>query len=313
MKSKPKDIPFVFSKKFQPILNKRGIGHLYDFITERHSIYKKRQLGLPAPWTDNPVLQSYKFTNVRREHDKTTKHLIENISTNDSLGYHQKIVNTIVHRIYCKIETAEALDLSQPLFLEKLDLYKERLSKLTGPIYTNAYNTGGLKYAQRLAFPDVDASVRPIVTAFSLMDRMPSRFNTPEEVVEWLSTAGGIGFFLAYQIFVDFTYMQEFRFSENHFVVAGPGAQIGLMHIYLDTDGMNHAEQLFYLTENLERLFKQLHPDFDIKKLFEDLPPHDQKFNVMSIQNCMCELGKYIRTVDGIGRPKVTYNGKGKR
>ena len=308
MKDKINDIPYELPK-FSPKLNKRGIEHLYDFITERHSIYKKREKGLPAPWTDNPVLQNYKFTNVRREHDRTTKHLINTISKNPNLTYEQKIINTIVYRLYCKIETADVIDLSKPLSLDKLDEYNNRLSQLKTPLYTNAYNTGGLKYAQRLAFPEIQTAVRPIATAFNLFSTRPD-FDSPSTIVEWLSSANGIGFFLSYQIFVDFTYIDEFPFSENHFVIAGPGAQIGLLHIYTDADGMNHEQQLFYLTQNLERLFKKIRPEFDINELFDDLPEYDRKFNVMSIQNCMCELGKYIRTVDGLGRPKVTYNGR---
>jgi len=46
---------------------------LLNFITERESIRRKREAGLPFPWTDNPILRDYKFCNISREHDAVTK------------------------------------------------------------------------------------------------------------------------------------------------------------------------------------------------------------------------------------------------
>ena len=42
------------------------------WINERHAIYQKRAKGQPAPWTDDPILRDYKFTNPFRENDRVT-------------------------------------------------------------------------------------------------------------------------------------------------------------------------------------------------------------------------------------------------
>ena len=42
------------------------------FAIERHKIYLRRSAGQPFPWTDDPILQKYKFNNIYRELDKTT-------------------------------------------------------------------------------------------------------------------------------------------------------------------------------------------------------------------------------------------------
>ena len=34
---------------------------------ERESIRRKKENGLPAPWTDDPILQEFKFCQVYRE------------------------------------------------------------------------------------------------------------------------------------------------------------------------------------------------------------------------------------------------------
>lgn len=46
---------------------------LLNFIAERELIRCRRATGLPAPWTDNPILQTWSFTNVRREDDRVTR------------------------------------------------------------------------------------------------------------------------------------------------------------------------------------------------------------------------------------------------
>src|SRR5579864_4281987 len=47
------------------------------WIGERHSIYLKKQAGLPKPWTVDLILQQYKFTNPFRENDRGTVWLRE--------------------------------------------------------------------------------------------------------------------------------------------------------------------------------------------------------------------------------------------
>jgi hypothetical protein len=48
------------------------------WISERHSIFLRRQEGKPKPWTDDPILRDYKFTNPFRENDRGTVWLREN-------------------------------------------------------------------------------------------------------------------------------------------------------------------------------------------------------------------------------------------
>src|ERR1051325_10786125 len=42
------------------------------WISERHAIYLKRARGDAKPWTTDPILQLYKFTNPFRENDRGT-------------------------------------------------------------------------------------------------------------------------------------------------------------------------------------------------------------------------------------------------
>ena len=43
------------------------------FINKREVIRCLREKGLPPPWINDPILQKWSFTNVRREDDRTTR------------------------------------------------------------------------------------------------------------------------------------------------------------------------------------------------------------------------------------------------
>ena len=49
------------------------IREFYEFVSEREYIRRRRQLRpCNPPWTQDPILQQYKFCNVKRKHDRTT-------------------------------------------------------------------------------------------------------------------------------------------------------------------------------------------------------------------------------------------------
>ena len=45
----------------------------YSFMVKRENIRLRKEAKEPWPWTEDKILQTYKFTNVKREHDRTTK------------------------------------------------------------------------------------------------------------------------------------------------------------------------------------------------------------------------------------------------
>lgn len=47
----------------------------FDFINERESIRRRKVAGANHPLTEDPILAEYKFTNVRRHHDRTSAEL----------------------------------------------------------------------------------------------------------------------------------------------------------------------------------------------------------------------------------------------
>lgn len=308
-------------KKAQPVLNERNLLYLYNFIKRRYVIHlRKDVLKKDPPWTTDQVLRDFRFTNIRREHDKESKWVIEHITSNPELSYEDKLLNVILFRLYNKHETAELI--SMPFkFSETPDWNPEWYRSLFEAalvedpkrvFFTAAFNTAGMKRTLKKVTGESYIPMRilkfiKILINEGLVDDIKACTNQ-QEVYQTLTDYNGIGHFLAYQFYVDMTYIAEFPFSENEFTVAGPGCVMGLNYLFEDRDGMSDEECLFWLRDNLDRLFvEELGKDWDAKRVFWDLPEEDRFFNVMSLENCFCELSKYIRVKDGTGRPRKRY------
>jgi len=49
---------------------------LFAYMIERENVRRRKEAGEPGPWTDDPILREYSFTNVRRSDDRTTRKLM---------------------------------------------------------------------------------------------------------------------------------------------------------------------------------------------------------------------------------------------
>lgn len=380
MKNKPSDIPYCGVdvekiKNAKPTYDFENLRLQNEWIFDRHRTKKMKDSGVPRPWTPNPILQEYKFCNVRREDDRESQYLIKNVSETD-MSLENKFYNTIFMRMYNKWSTIVKLggvrDWNIP---PDIDHYNSIIESETesDPNYvwfTNAYNMGGMKRAagsnyiittlsdEELScvdlndlpaydgagsikegnFPDtfyvpsyIAEKVSKMNESFRIVEmkdaNIPIRIvkrvaqlkkeklfervmacETPKEVFELMSSVKGYGKFLAYQLFVDFTYIPEFPFSENEFVVAGPGCERGLHLVWTDFDGLNYAEMLFWLRDNIVEVWKDVGLEYDLETLLDDKEDGDRFLSVMSWQNIHCETQKYVRTAKGLGRPKVRYS-----
>lgn len=331
MRTKPGDIFYcgVSKEKIlnaKPILDDKVLLNLYKFIRRRYNIHLNKDVWrTKPPWTSDAILSTYRFTNVRREHDRETKWLIKHITSNSDLCYTDKLLNVILFRLFNKHETAELL--SMPIkFSEQPDWNPEwyravfEAAEAEDPgikFFTSAFNTGGLKTACKNYLPKKDPKnsmpmrilyfVRTLFVSDIAGELMEC--TQQNEICSVLSAYKGIGDFLAYQMFVDMTYIEEFPFSENEFTVAGPGCRLGLDYLFIDKDGMTYEECLFWLRDNIDDLFTDsLGKNWDPNRVFWDLPRQDRYLNLMSLENCFCELSKYIKLKKGAGKTRKRYS-----
>lgn len=351
MKTKKSDVLYcgVDEYKIQnasPGIDTEMFKELVQMVKDRYRIHKRKDVqGKPKPWTKNPIMQQYKFTNVRREHDRQSKYLIDSIVNNPELTLEDKIVNCFMFRAWNNWSTLR--DFGFPYSAQ--EIYHPKLKDQIRDIFvqldanepdrrwwSSAYNQGGTKCAWKFAdadqsdrlykfgddkklsddeWPDYEPiiALRPFhvgvwIGRQNIVEKI-LKAKDQQECFEVIRSVRGFAYFLAYQVFVDLTYIKEFPFSENEFTVAGPGCRKGLDLLFIDRTGLTYEECLFWLRDSWETLCGDLQIPWDADKLFSDLPEYDRCMNVMSLENCFCEFSKYMRAKTGQGKPKVKYKG----
>lgn len=336
MKHRSKDVLYcgVDEEKIHqanPVLNEDVLGNLYNFIVDRYTIHKNKDvLKLPAPWTDNAIFHLVKFTNVRREHDRESKNVIAGICSQTQLSLKDRFFNIILMRFWNKWESYQLATGGRPINFPMSDADYQRCIKNIedSPKHTwwsGAYYTCPVRsWHERILLdkkidPEfINFSTSPIqfaknVLTDELWDKMEAA-EDPKALFALLTSIPWMGPFLVYQWFVDFTYCEDYWFSENEFTISGPGCTRGLDLLFEDRDGMSHEECLFWLRDNQLKIFHKF--GYSPNKLFDDLPDHDRLISIMSFENLMCELQKYMKCVQALKdgkkpRGKASYDGLG--
>ena len=313
MRNKPADIPYGGLNAFKirsakPVFDPAVLETFKYYVAERYNMHiLKDVLGKPFPWTDDVILSMYRFTNIRREQDKNSKYLLGIMKSHGNKLRYNMVGNILLFRLFNKIETMEYLGGWVDFNKYDEDLIRQRLADTPeGYVYfTNAYLSSGMKKEFNKYFPKETMRVMnvPNVVNKFMSDIGTDIFlaESPQEVIDAFKKVKGINDFLAYQLFVDLTYLEDFPWSENEFVMSGPGCSLGLSYLFKDNGGLTDEELLFWLRDNcpITREWCQEH--------MIDLPMEDRYMNVMSLENCMCELGKYMKTKLGVGRPRSRY------
>ena len=270
-----------------------------NYINERESIRKAKESGMPFPWTNDPILRDYRFTNVRRTDDTVSKWYIEGIAQNPELNIEQKVLNAILFRCWNKPETS--LIFQQPIKdftrenIKAIDEQATRVLDILGDDYKqygSAYFQSGLKGAWKREGHSANRMLdllSELLISYDIEAIIESP--TPLDAFNIIKGIKGIGDFLAYQIWVDLTYIPEFDQSEDSFTVAGPGCRLGIDLLVEDRDGMTHEELIFHLRDNQHAL------DLDI----------DFTLTVMDIENCFCEFSKYTKRTMGLNNRMRHY------
>lgn len=332
MRTKPRDQPYCGANaaliaSAEPIISPVMLKTFVQYVTRRYHIHIKRDVQADrAPWTTDDVLLRWRFTNVRREHDTQTKALLASVSLNPNLSFEEKVLNTILFRTWNNKDTFRFFELpitadrlysgrAMKLARAKLNYFRNTFpSKFEGRNWWNeAYSQTGMKtmlgnrdykntdkYDYDTREPDVPLRPFHVPMWLNEWNTVPILLNAHNqaEAYDYINSVPGYGAFIAYQIFVDLTYIAEFPFSENEFVIAGPGCKRGMNHVFIDYGGLSHAEGLFWLRDNWNDLMVEYSIPWDAHTLMVDLPEWDRYMNVMSIENCFCEFQKYVRRLD---------------
>lgn len=277
---------------------------LFAFISEREMIWHRRFLNkTPKPWTKDPILQSYRFCNTRRERDATTIWIAKNWrDPNQDEKYLWFAM--LIARLLNNPATLEEIGFPSmgnhygwkpKEFIAKLDARAARGERLFGPAYmisTHGASGSKTKYITYTILANV----------WEKRKELKLTNNNPlADLHTWLSSFHGLGSFMAAQVVADVKYAYPWNqaLDWHHFVASGPGSRRGLNRV---------------LGRDVDNPWKEDDWVAHLGSLWDELFPLFAKAGVpvlhyQDLQNCLCEFDKYERVRLGQGRPKQRYNG----
>jgi hypothetical protein len=267
----------------------------WRFAAERQAVFFRRARGQTRPWTDNPVLAMYKFTNAYRASDRVSQYLIRHIIYRDDLpkSPRELFFRILLFKLFNKIETWELLEGTLgPIIFEDYrfaayDAVLSRAMQAGHRIYSAAYiMPPGSSAFGRSAKHQNNLLLLERMMADRLAERL-AQTRTMQEGFESLRAYPTIGDFLAYQFITDINYSELTDFSEMDFVVPGPGARDGLRKCFVDPGGLNEPELIRLMADLQEREFERLGLDF--QSLW------GRRLQLIDCQNLFCEVDKYAR------------------
>lgn len=301
-------IPLIYTKRKRPT-ESEAFRTYWNFAVKRQDAYFARISGDKSPWSDDPVISEYKFTNCYRAADRVSQFLIKDVIYSDDWSLENTVFRTLLFKVFNKIETWKLLqEHFGEICLETFD------PKAFDKALLKAIETKRSIYSAAYIIPSGSkeryAGLRKHSFHLNLIDKlMKNKFSqslsekkTMQEAYSELLKVESFGQFLAYQFVTDLNYSNWFNFSENEYVVPGPGARDGIRKCFNSLGDFNEVDVIEMMADEQEKQFER----FGLE--FKSLWGRDLK--LIDCQNLFCEVDKYSRIVHpeikGIsGRTKI--------
>ena len=289
----------------------------FDYMKKRELIRLRKEAGQPRPWTDDPILQEYKFTNVRRHYDWTSN-MLRSTFYSDHFDDDPRsiLMNCAVYRYFGTFEFAKAVGWYD---YDDFDLWKiedcatDRLAN-GERVFTGAYVVTN----QGMSAPKPQVVCRHFLS--DLYKAVPALLDQVQKTRSWrdlagvMSTIKGFGGsgFMTKEVLLDtmmtgfwggeiqhvdnrkFTYPEDY----DQWTPVGPGGVRGaarlLGHDSPATFNIGKGKPI----EIIMRLYEAQE---------EFWPEEYGKLFPTDIQFQLCEFDKYERTRLGQGRPRSRY------
>ena len=267
-------------------------GQFWRFAAERQRIFHLRAAAAPPPWTADPVLARYKFTNVYRAADRTSQYLISRVIYAGPQDPDEVVFRVLLCKIFNRIDTWELLASrlgEAPSWdgysFAAYDKILSEAMRAGEPVYSAAYITPNPPFGEPRKHGN---HLRLLERAMA--SGLPGRIAAAghlREVYQMLLELPSVGPFLAYQYAVDLAYSPVTVADESQFVMPGPGALDGISKCFTTLDGMSPADVIAWMRDTSADHFARLGLDF--ADLWGRWP------TLVDWQNVFCEVSKYTR------------------
>jgi hypothetical protein len=262
------------------------------FASERQRVYYSRLNGRLAPWTDDPVISRYRFTNAYRAADRVSQDLIR-VVYGGSQQPEDVLLRVLLFRFFNKPSTWAALEQARGV-ISWQDFAVEDYSRILDGMLARGERVYSAAY---IVPPPPFGAVRKHRNHLLLVQHMMNsglcgqlaRARSLQAVFNAISSFPSLGPFLAYQLTIDLNYSILVDFDEDDFVAPGPGARSGITKCFPDTGGVKAEEIIRWMTDTQEEQLDYFGQEF------QDL--FGRRLKLIDCQNLFCETDKYARVV----------------
>ena len=268
--------------------------------------WKKEELKMPAPWTKDSILQEFKFCQVFREDDRTTrwfaKHIREPMRDDPKV-----LMATVIFRWFNLIETGRTLKEHDLLLNWDRKKAIEEITKqpkwVTGAYIVKTPN--GM---------DKDTGVAECISHMwtdrnylmsALLQSVAKEESSLEDTWNLLRDYPYMGPFMAYEVVTDLRHTCLLENAEDimTWANAGPGAMRGLNRLTgrdlsFSQRSHNWNKEMIDLYETV---IDRIHYGLSSIK-----PEHN--YELREIEGGLCEFDKYSRIFKKEGRTRSIYN-----
>jgi len=265
----------------------------WRFAANRQEVFFNRLKEVFPPWSKDPILQIYKFTNAYRAADRVSQFLIKEVIYKGDQRPKELLFRILLFKLFNKIETWQALQvhLGEVRFDSyEFENYARILSSLRAEgtaIYSGAYIMASAKSMFGFDFKHLNhLKLVELVMTDNVYERI-LHAGSLEQLYKELLKLPSIGSFLAYQYAIDINYSLLTSFSESEFVKAGPGARDGIRKCFTDLGDFSEEDVIKLMCDRQRLEFEKLEIDF--KDLW------GRPLQLIDCQNLFCEVDKYAR------------------
>ena len=271
---------------------------------ERENIRVKKESGLEHPWTDDPILQEFKFCQVFREDDRTTrwfsKHIREPLKDKPSV-----FMATVIFRWFNLINTGRTL------IEHDLLLNWDRKKAIEEITKQPKWITG----AYIIKTPNGMDKVTGVAECISHMWRNRNRI-TDTLGEHWIKKESSLektwkilleypymGPFMAYEVVTDLRWTHLLENAEDRltWANAGPGAMRGLNR--LTGRELSFSKRSHDWNIEMQDLSKAVARQLPSSIILRKTLPYEMR----EIEGGLCEFDKYSRIFKGQGRTRSIY------
>lgn len=282
--------------KISKVKTMKPLDRLVYWITERESIRLKKEAGESRPWTDDEILDTYRFCNVRRMDDRVSQWLLKNWYE-PYRDHPNAVLACVLARHFNQPSTLELIgyptEWNPDEILHKIEKSRAECKPYKGPIFNSAYYL-----SSELSIRAGELGVTRVHTVLGMMcqqfvDRPFTPTNTVRESITKLTSYRGVGTFIAGQIVADLRWATSINFKDRlRWAAIGPGSRRGMNRLLGKDVKASMNQELF------DELFSEL-----VDELKEKLPTSiTRRLEAIDLQGVLCEFDKYERITKSEGK-----------